>query len=214
MTSSHLVSACLISHFWPVGDFISFTEIRPSTPARRRRAGVLSLICIFIYLLYCVIWSCIALAMDIFRIYDHEWVLTVKICNSESESFVQLTKIIRTYFKSRYLEHIRLCYESNFAFSFHLEVDFNTRTDIFPSIHLWFSFCKQWMTIYIYPRFLLSGNARGDSWSFVFGVFRVPERNRRPIWKFPRAGRSSRSYGFVLSRLSPILISVVVYTLQ
>ena len=87
-----------------------------------------------------------------------------------------------------------------FRFSLHLEVDFNPRTDIFPSIHLQFSFCRKEMTIYIYSTFLLAGNARGGSWSLVFRVFCVPERNRRPAGNCLTKGAALGAVDFVLSR--------------
>ena len=50
MTPSHLVSVCLISHFWLVGDLISFTETYPSTPALRGRVYIFSRILLQVHI--------------------------------------------------------------------------------------------------------------------------------------------------------------------
>jgi len=74
MTPSHLVSVCLISHFWLVGDLISFTETYPSTPALRGRVYILSRILWGISTLYRIIPMTSSHLVSVYPI-SHFWLV-------------------------------------------------------------------------------------------------------------------------------------------
>jgi len=74
MTPSHLVSVCLISHFWLVGDLISFTETYPSTPALRGRVYILSRILWGISTLYRIIQMTSSHLVSVYPI-SHFWLV-------------------------------------------------------------------------------------------------------------------------------------------